>query len=351
MTLDPRKIKILQAIIDEYIANAVPIGSRTISKKEGICCSSATIRNEMSDLEELGFLDQPHTSAGRIPSNKAYRLYVDNMIRNYSLSKEEIQYIQSYFDGRMNDVEHLVKQTARILSNITRYMSVALPPTLKRVTVQHVQLVPVTQGRTLLLVVTDVGILKDVLIRTPETMDPQTLENVSRMITDTIKGKTVDEARLLLAQKLDREMMSHRQIIRDVFAEVENKMIHSAAKDVVLEGAMNMLAHPEYNDLSRLKSFLSMVDAKDVLFDMLSKANNFEISVTIGDENEYDDLKDCSVVTATYKIGGYDIGSLGVIGPTRMNYQKVISVLGYLGKSLSMILTELSEQDDLRLSP
>ncbi|MHB1314973.1 MAG: heat-inducible transcriptional repressor HrcA [Christensenellales bacterium] len=351
MTLDPRKIKILQAIIDEYIANAVPIGSRTISKKEGICCSSATIRNEMSDLEELGFLDQPHTSAGRVPSNKAYRLYVDNMIRNYALSIEEMQYIQSYFDGRMNDVEHLVKQTAKILSNITSYMSVALPPTLKRVTVQHVQLVPVTLGRTLLLVVTDVGILKDVLMKTPESMDTQTLENVSRMITETVKGKTVDEARLLLGKELDREMMSHRQVIRDVFAEVEKNMTYTAARDVVLEGTMNMLAHPEYNDVGKLKSFLSMVESRDVLFDMLSKATRFEISVTIGEENEYEDLKDCSVVTATYRIGGYNIGSLGVIGPTRMNYQKAIAVLGYLGKSLSMILTDLSQQDDLRLSP
>lgn len=351
MTLDPRKIKILQAIIDDYIANAVPIGSRTISKKDGICCSSATIRNEMSDLEELGFLDQPHTSAGRVPSNKAYRLYVDNMIRNYTLSKEEMQYIQSYFDGRMNDVEHLVKQTAKILSDITSYMSVVLPPTLKRVTVQHVQLVPVTPGRSLLLVVMDVGILKDVLIRTPENMEPQTLENVSRMITETVKGKTVDEARLLLAKELDREMMSHREIIRDVFAEMEKKTMQTTAKDIVLEGTMNMLAHPEYNDLAKLKSFLSMVESKEVLFDMLSKATRFEISVSIGDENEYDDLKDCSVVTATYRIGGYNIGSLGVIGPTRMNYQKAITVLGYLGKSLSMILTELSQQEHFRLTP
>ena len=351
MALDPRKIKILQAIIDEYIANAVPIGSRTISKKDGICCSSATIRNEMSDLEELGFLDQPHTSAGRVPSNKAYRLYVDNMIRNYALSKEEIQYIQSYFDGRMNDMEQIVKQTARILSNITSYMSVALPPTLKRVTIQHVQLVPVTPGRSLLLVVTDVGILKDVLMKTPENMDAQTLENVSRMITETVRGKTVDQARLLLGRELDREMMNHREIIRDIFAEVEKKMTLATAKDVVLEGAVNMLSHPEYNDVGKLKSFLSMVESRDILYEMLSKATKFEFSVTIGDENEYDDLKDCSVVTATYHIGGYNMGSIGVIGPTRMDYKRAIAVLGYLGKSLSLILTDLSLQDDLRLTP
>ena len=183
MQLDERKYLILQAIIDDYISTAMPVGSRTISRKSGVSCSPATIRNEMSDLEELGYLDQPHTSAGRVPSNKAYRLYVDHLLKAAKLSSDERERIQDHLTSRSKQVESVIRNAAEVLSDATKYTSVIVAPKLGSLRIRHVQLVPVADRTALMVIVTNAGIVKDAVIRVPEGLDADDLYSISRVLT------------------------------------------------------------------------------------------------------------------------------------------------------------------------
>lgn len=345
MELDERKLRILKAIIDDYIMTAAPIGSRTISKRADIGFSSATIRNEMSDLEELGLLEQPHTSAGRIPSDKAYRLYVNSIMQETTLSGAEIEQIKGYFSRRMDEVEDVVRQTAHVLSQTTRYTSMVLAPQLHSVRLKHIQLVPVCEGRALAVIVTDAGIIRDSIIRVPFDMKPSQLEHLSHMLTERFYNCRISDIGASLDGGLYSEMGEQREFFDSVLTAVNQRIVGAGSRKVELSGTTNMLNYPEYSDMDKAKSFLSAIETKDFLFKMLSEASKLEFTITIGNENESENMKDCSVVTATYKIGDESIGSMGVIGPTRMDYSKVLAVLGYMGKSLSEMLTNLIEED------
>ncbi|MGI6168977.1 MAG: heat-inducible transcriptional repressor HrcA [Christensenellales bacterium] len=343
MGLDGRKLKILQAIIDDYIATAVPIGSRTISKKYDIGYSSATIRNEMSDLEEMGFLDQPHTSAGRVPSQKAYRLYVDHMIKGLPLSPAEDAAVKAYFNIRMGELENVLKCATKALADLTSYTSVALVPERETVNIQHIQLVPVSIGRVLVVVVTDAGVVKDLIIRVPEEVSVSLLDHISRLLTAELKGKTPEDIPAVAADVQSRKMAEYHLFLEDILECLNQDMIErrNEGPDMVLEGVRNILNFPEYSDVEKAKHFLELFDSKDPLASMLAQMSDMEFSVKIGDENEMEELKSCSVITAMYRIGSKGIGTLGVIGPVRMDYQRVISVLNYIGNNLSRVLKDL----------
>ncbi len=345
MELDERKLRILQAIIDDYIHTASPVGSRTISKRSDISLSSATIRNEMSDLEELGFLEQPHTSSGRIPSDKAYRLYVDTLMSKPELTSDEMHEIRDKFTDAMDEVEDVIKQTARVLSSLTNYTSMVLTPQLHSIKLMHIQIVPVTEGKALLVIVTDAGIAKDSIIKTPKGITPKQLEELSRMLTDRLKNKRLDEINEVMLSELAAEIGDHKEFLNSLM-DLFQKSIKPDNDSVELSGAMNMLNFPEYNDVDKAKNFLATIETKDILCKTLKDATKLEFSITIGNENENPEMKDCSIVTATYKIGDNPIGSLGVIGPTRMDYGRVMSILGYMGKSLSEILTGMVDDGE-----
>ncbi len=345
MELGERKLKILQAIIDDYIMTAVPVGSRTISKKYSMGLSSATIRNEMSDLEDLGYLDQPHTSAGRVPSDKAYRLYVDKLMRVTQLSPIESERVKRYFDSRIDEIEQVIHQTAKALSNVTNYTSLVLTPQLNKVMIKHVQLVPLQPGTALVVVVTDSGIIKDVVIRVPEEIDADYLFQISKMLSERFNGHFVDEIDMYLLEDIEREIHLHREFFHSVIGALNRSLKVPDDSDVVLGGASNILNYPEYNDIEKARSFLAVLEEKELLYQMLTRATNCEVSISIGSENEYEEIKDCSIVTATYRIGNRTLGSIGVIGPTRMKYASVVSVLDFMRKSLSEILTNISGHD------
>ena len=192
MELDMRKMRILQAIIDDYILTATPVGSRTVSKKSDIALSSATIRNVMSDLEEMGYLEQPHTSAGRIPSEKAYRLYVNSIMHRAMLTESEQRFIQNCYSNTINKVDEIVRQTAWVLSNMTKYTSLVLSPNINAVKLKHIQLVPVTEGKALVVIVTDAGITRDYMIRVPRDITAEQLERISRILTERLRNKRLD---------------------------------------------------------------------------------------------------------------------------------------------------------------
>ncbi|MEG1559327.1 MAG: heat-inducible transcriptional repressor HrcA [Clostridia bacterium] len=345
MGLDSRKLAILQAIIDDYILTATPVGSRTISKRIGMGLSSATIRNEMSDLHELGLLEQPHTSAGRIPSDKAYRLYVNNIMSRSALSDEEAQFIKKHYDEKLSDIEDVIKQTANVLSSMTHYISMALTPSFNTIKLRRIQLIKISETRALAIIITDIGVMKDAVIRLPTGIDDSQLEKLSNMLTKKYMNRKLTEAGSVLLKELQNTLSDHREFL-DSVATVLLNVSKSRKTNFELSGTTNILLFPEYSDVLKARQLIDAIEGRDLLYDILDNAKKVEFSITIGSENESLDMQDCSVVTATYRIGGETMGSFGVIGPKRMDYSKILAILSYMGESLSNILTTMFEEDE-----
>ncbi len=341
MKLDERKFLILQAIIDDYIMTAVPVGSRTISRKSGVGFSPATIRNEMSDLEELGYLAQPHTSAGRVPSAKAYRLYVDELMKKVELSPEETGRIQDHLTRRTAQVEEVIRQAAQVLSDVTQYTAVVAGPALNQTTVKRVQFVPVTENSALMIVVTNAGLVKDTLIRVPQDIDPDHLYSIGKMLTEQLTGHPLSEVRGQIAEMF-RGISEHEQLMSEVLNALDGQLT-DGERQLAVGGRSNLLGYPEYSDVEKAKSFLSVLESREKLSSLLSQAGGVEFTVRIGPENNVPEFSDCSIVTATYRVGEHTSGTMGIIGPTRMNYARVVSVMNYMGKAISDMLSGLTE--------
>ncbi len=336
MTLDDRKFMILRTIIDDYISTAVPVGSRTISRKHGVGFSPATIRNEMSDLEELGYLAQPHTSAGRIPSAKAYRLYVDQLMRVHKLSDDDMRRINDHLRTRVGEVEETIRIAAQALSDMTNYTALVVAPHTESLRIKRVQLIPVTEGSALMIIVTSAGLVKDAVVRVPEGMKSDLLFSISEMLTEQLNGLTLGEMRGKFASVF-RDLKEHRRLLASVLDVMENRLREEPDK-IMVGGSSNLLAYPEYADIEKARTFLSVLESRDKLYPLLRQAGTMEFTIRIGPENDLPELRDCSLVTAVYRVGNHSTGTLGILGPTRMNYGRVISVLEFMGKALSSLM-------------
>lgn len=341
MELDERKMLLLTAIVDDYIHTATPVASRALSKRHEFGISSATIRNEMSDLEEMGYLEQRHTSSGRIPSEKAYRLYVNSLMCLPKLSTKELSLMRRYYAERMDKMERVILQTARVLSNMTDYTALVLAPQYQKVTVNHVQLIPLSTGKALMVVVTDAGVVKDAIISIPHDYKPEDLERISRQLTAWFSNKKTTDVEDLLNTTISEELESNKSVFEHIMQTIDETLKPSKQRDVVLTGANNIINYPEYRSPEKVKSFLAALEQKDALYKVLSDATQVELRISIGTDNPLDEIKDCSIITATYHVGNSTHGSLGVIGPTRMDYAKAVSVLNHVGKSLSEILENM----------
>lgn len=332
MDLIDRKYRILQAIIDDYIMTALPVGSRTISRKYEQKLSSATIRNEMSDLEELGYLDQPHTSAGRVPSWKAYRLYVDQLMRVASLPPADNQRLREIFQSSMDSVEDVLTAATRALSELTDYTGVMIAPSAGRL--KRVQLVPITETTALMVTVTENGVHKDSVIPVAPDVSPEHLYMLSNYLTERLQGKTLDQVMSAL-QELLGEMGRHRAL----FLRLMDSLVKQMEPDknaVVVGGTSKLLFHPEYSDIERARSLLTTLETKEKLASLLAQRAGLSFSITIGPELQLPGMQDCSLVTVSYALGGgTGTGTMGVIGPTRMQYARVLSVLDAMRKALS----------------
>ena len=338
MRMDDRKFMILQAIIDDYIMTAAPVGSRTVSKRSDMGLSPATIRNEMSDLTELGFLEQPHTSAGRIPSEKAYRLYVNHIMDSAKLTDDEADYIKRHLDTRVHEVGEVIRQTAKVLSDMTNYTSMVLVPQLSSMKLKRISLIPVSDGKAMAVVVTNTGVTKNAMINIPESLSPDDIEKISKLITQKLDGHKLSEAIETVLPMIRSEVGEQAGAVCEMLEDIERSMSET---DVEVVGASNILDYPEYADATKARTFLTEIEKGDYLQKVLTDASDVEMSVKIGTENDNPDMKDCSVVTVTYKAGGKNIGTMGVVGPTRMDYGKVMAVLKYMSSSLSDILSKL----------
>lgn len=342
MELGERKRKILQAIIDDYITTADPVGSRTIAKKHDLGLSSATIRNEMADLEEMGYLEQPHTSAGRIPSDLGYRLYVDHLMRRYKLTVAEVKKMQHALELRIQELDRLIQQYSNIVSQFTQYTTVVLPPQMKKSAIKHIQLVPIDTNNVLLIMVTDAGIVKNKTLKIYEQVSHDFLNSLSRILNDKLSGLTLEEINLPKIQEIQKEMRSNEGLLIPILNIISDIITDIDDMDVFLGGTTNIFNFPEYKDIERAKEFLSFLEQKKDLYKLLSSVkDNDNISIVIGRENEFMEMRDCSIIMSKYSIGKKIVGTIGIIGPTRMEYAKVVSSLEYLTWHLNHVLVQL----------
>ena len=344
MLLDDRKLRILQAIIDDYIHSAEPVGSRTIAKKHELGLSSATIRNEMADLEEMGFLEQPYTSAGRVPSDKGYRLYVDQLMQIDELSQPDIDKIKNAMDIRINELSQLIRNASVVMSQFTKYTSLAVTPHIKKSALKAVQVVPIEQGKALVIIVTDTNIVRNSLVRIDEKITPDFLIQVSNILNEKLKGFTLDMLKSNpLKEEIERTTSIPHALIMPILDGIEDLVKTIDQPEIYLEGTTNILNFPEFREVQKAKEFLNILDEKKLVSDLLvsNLYNNNDIIIQIGNENIIEGIKDCSLVTASYSVGEHVIGTIGIIGPTRMEYSKVVSSMNYIRNKINQEILKL----------
>lgn len=343
MSLTERKIRILQAIINDYIATAEPVGSRTLAKKYNLGISSATIRNEMSDLEEMGFIIQPHASSGRIPSDLGYRLYVDTLMQSRELNENEEKFMQSIVYKNIGRIDYLMEETAKALSILTNYTTIISEPVLKRTSIKQIRLLPLDERNLILVIATKGNFVKHHVIKVKKSPNEDEIFRVSSSINKILQGHSLEEIREEEIMKLQQELKDYEGLLKPVLKAVQ-KTIHSAENvNVHLGGAKNILTFPEFSNIEKAKTIFQTLEQKDTLVTLLQEGKGKELQIFIGNEINVQEMKDCSLITTSYKIGENTSGSIGVIGPTRMNYTQVVSVLNGMVKNIENVLKSLSD--------
>ncbi|MFZ5352900.1 MAG: heat-inducible transcriptional repressor HrcA [Bacillota bacterium] len=340
MNLGDRKRLILQAIIEDYINTAEPVGSRTISKKYLTNTSPATIRNEMADLEEMGYIEQPHTSAGRVPSDKGYRLYVDKIMEQKKLNDAQVEMIKREFVDTLGEIDRLIKNASRLLSQMTQYTSIIMTPQIKQTCIKHIQLIGINNTTILAVIVTDAGIVKNCVLRVMREASNDFLDKLTNMLNSKLAGLSFEQINNINFEDIVRGMNTNGEIIEQLLPELKQTLLYSDTKEIYHDGAANILNLPEFCDIQKAREFLNALEEEELLFNVLKNTNN-DVSVSIGNENMYEQFRNCSLITATYKINGKTIGSVGVIGPKRMEYSKVISIVDCMTQNLSEMLTKM----------
>lgn len=349
MNINDRKIKILEAIITDYIATAEPVGSRTIAKKYDFGISPATIRNEMSDLEEMGLIEQPHTSAGRIPSQKGYRMYVDNMMSSRKLTSDEVEFLKNAISLNVNRIEYLMQQTAKALSMLTSYTTVVTEPESTKIKIKHIQLVPVDSNAVAAIVVTDNNAIKNHIIKARNIPDMEGLYSISNEINNIIRDFSLEDIDSQATTNLINKFADYQELIAKVFKAIISTVQQEEDVHLYTSGVRNLLGFPEFSDVAKVRNIFQAFEEKDMLITLLGKGNDKaadKIQILIGCENNMEELKDCSIVKANYRFGSNSVGRIGVIGPTRMNYSQTVSVLDEIVKKLDDIIDSMLDNGD-----
>ena len=344
--LDERKVKILNAIIKNYLETGEPVGSRTISKYTDLNLSSATIRNEMSDLEDLGYIVQPHTSAGRIPSDKGYRFYVNNLIAE---KDKEVSDMQEWMIEKTEKMESLLKNVAKTLANNTQYATLVSAPSVVSNRLKFVQLSAVDEHQVLSVVVMDGNIVKNKIINVEKPLDNETMLKLNMLLNTNLNGLTVDDINLALITRLKEQAGMHDEIISQVLDTVAETITEGEDLQVYTSGATNIFKYPELADSKKASELLDTFEEKQSLMELLSdstsEGDNTGIQVYIGDESPISTMKDCSIVTATYELGDGVKGTIGIVGPKRMDYENVVDNIKSLKGQLDKLLKQEADRN------
>lgn len=340
--LTERQKRILRAIVDNYIRSGEPVGSRTISKREDIGFSPATVRNEMADLEEMGYLEQPHTSAGRIPSEKGYRFYVDHLMEPVRLKPEEIRRIRQLFAQRLHEFEEVIRQTATILASLTNYTAVVLGPEIYETRLKQLAIVPLSTERAVAVIVTNTGRVEHHVVDVPPDLP---LSDVERMV-NWINHRLVGLPLYMLKQRIDAELAEELRRESDRCAlvlQLLDRALTVADEDaerVFVGGTTNILAQPEFRDVEKVRALLGVLERSDLVVELFATRED-GVRVRIGRENANEAVQGCSIITASYSVDGKLVGTVGILGPTRMEYGRVVGILEHFAQDLSALLSRL----------
>ncbi|MCC8065871.1 MAG: heat-inducible transcriptional repressor HrcA [Clostridiales bacterium] len=341
MQLDDRKWTILKAIIKTYLETGEPVGSRTISKYADLNLSSATIRNEMSDLEDMGLILQPHTSAGRIPSDAGYRLYVDRMMEE---KEREVTEMKDLVIQRQDKMEHLLRQMAQILAANTNYAAMISTPQIHRTKLKFIQLSIVSESQILATVVTEGNVVRNKILQMEHDLDQKTILELNILLNSALNGLTLEQINLATISKLKEQAGSHSEVVNRVLDAVAEAIQADNDVEIYTSGATNIFRYPELSTSEKASELINVFEDKRNLAGLITSDDQEQetgIQVYIGQETSMQSMKDCSVVTATYELGDGVYGRIGVIGPKRMDYDKVVSTL----KTLTAQLDQLFEKD------
>ncbi|MCI8312520.1 MAG: heat-inducible transcriptional repressor HrcA [Lachnospiraceae bacterium] len=334
MDLDERKLKILHAIIQTYLETGEPVGSRTISKYSDLKLSSATIRNEMSDLEEMGYIIQPHTSAGRIPSDKGYRLYVDHLMEE---KEREVTELKELMIRRTDKLEQVLKNVVKVLANNTNYATMISAPQYHQNKLKFIQLSRVDEHQILAVIVAEGNVIRNKLIPICEELDDETILKLNILLNTMLNGKTIAEINLQMISSMKEQAGIHSNIISDVVDAVAEAIHSDEGMEIYTGGATNIFRYPELSDNGKASELIQTLEEKQMLAELVTETLNKDdkgIQVYIGSESPIQSMKDCSVVTATYELGQGLQGTIGIIGPKRMDYENVMSTLKTLMEQL-----------------
>ena len=339
--LDERKVKILDAIIRNYLATGEPVGSRTISKYTDLNLSSATIRNEMSDLEELGYIVQPHTSAGRIPSDKGYRFYVDHLMQE---KDREVKEMKDFVIEKTQKMDQVLKQVAKMLANNTNYATLISAPQYHRTKLKFIQLSIISETQLLAVVVAEGNIVKNKMLNFEHGLNNEMLLKLNILLNTALNGLAMEEINLGLITKLKEQAGIHSDVVSKVLDTVAETIQMDDEMEIYTSGATNIFKYPELSDSSRASELISAFEEKKELANLVTESmaqtSDIGIQVYIGNEAPIQNMKDCSVVTATYELGSGIRGTIGIIGPKRMDYEKVVDSLKTLKRQLDNVFEE-----------
>lgn len=344
MEMDDRKSQVLRAIIDDYVSTAEPVGSRTIAKKYRIGVSPATIRNEMADLEEMGYIEQPHTSAGRVPSSRGYRYYVDYLMDTAKLAPEEEDRICHVFQRRIGELDTMIQRTARLLSETTHYASLIAGPQVGKSVFRQLQIIPIGPDRAMLVMVTESGVVENEIIEVPVEVTLMELGRISGLISERLRGQTLDGLNPGDLRVLMNELSRYKALLEQTVDFLGRSAGEEHQERIYLGGTTNILGQPEFRDVNKVKALFEALEQEKVVHDILldnpdrpDAEAQLAVDITIGEEIRYREVQDCSLISASYRIGNQLVGRIGVLGPKRMEYAKVVAVVEEVAKRLSAV--------------
>jgi len=335
--IDERKQRVLKAIIDDYIETAEPVGSRTLARKHDLGVSPATIRNEMADLEMLGYLEHLHTSSGRVPSSKGYRFYVDGLIPPQPVSAEEKARIDRWYQSRVKRIEEVFQETAHIISQVTKNVSLVLAPQVTQAKFRCLQFLPLDDRRVITVLMTDAGFIENKILEMPDGAVFEDFQRMAKVINANLTGHSLQTIEHHALAQIQDEIQD--QLLYESALEIIQRALDSGKHErLYLGGTTQLLSQPEFHDVEKVKEMLLMLEEEELMKDILHAHMGDGLEVTIGQENENQHFKDSSIITATYHLDGELLGTIAVLGPTRMEYAKAMSLLEYMNTNLTNVI-------------
>ncbi len=348
--LDARKKQVLQAIVDDYVSTSEPVGSKSLIERHNFSVSSATLRNDMAELEKMGLIEKPHTSAGRIPSDKGYREYVNSLMRMDVLTEQDKSDIQARISDSVSQVTDLIKNAADTLSDMTGYVSLALTPKLAKSYLTQLKMMMIEPGKALVVVVLSVGVVKDKIVRIPNFLTNEQIYQISNAVERGLCGKSLDEITLITVASSVKDTPIPDSLLNQILYEAYVTIKQADKLDVYLEGEHKLLSLPEFKELSRAQDLLGTLADDGMVAGYVSELGNSydeakddKYLIRIGQEITLEGLEECSFITTTYNVGGVLSGNIGIIGPKRMEYSKVISQIDFVRMTLNDEIKKLTE--------